>query len=108
MLTKSIINPAPSGSPENVMTTFPDPYSIVVDWDPPPPEDRNGPIIGYVINVTVVQTGVMLQYFSNESRFSLSSLQPYTTFICVFAARTPVGTGPFSRQHNFTTPEDGE
>ncbi len=90
------------------MTVFPDPYSIVVDWDPPAPEDRNGPIIGYVINVTVVRTGEFLQFFSNVSRFSLTSLQPFTTFICVFAAQTPVGTGPFSRQYIVTTPEDSE
>ena len=90
------------------MTVFPDPYSIVVNWDPPLPEDRNGPIIGYIINVTVVSTGEILQFFSNESRFSLTSLQPYTTLICYFAAQTPVGTGPFSRQYIVTTPEDSE
>ena len=90
------------------MTVFPDPYSIVVDWDPPSPEDRNGPIIGYVINVTVVQTGEFLQFFTNVSHFTLTSLQPFTTFICVFAAQTPVGTGPFSRNYVVTTLEDGE
>ena len=92
----------------NVVTVFPDPYSIEVSWEPPPPEDRNGPIIGYVINVTVVATGEVLQFSTNVSQFSLTSLQPFSTFVCVYAALTPVGIGPFSVQYIVTTPEDSK
>ena len=92
----------------NVVTFSPDPYSIMLSWDPPPSVDRNGPITGYFINVTVVATGDVLYFSTNMSQFSLTSLSPFSIFIFVIAAQNPVGTGPFSVQYIVTTPEDSK
>ena len=80
----------------------------MLSWDPPPPVDRNGPITGYVINVTVVATGEVLYFSTNVSQFNLTSLQPSSMFIFVIAAQNPVGTGPFSVKYSVTTPEDSK
>ena len=90
------------------MTVFPDPYSIVVSWDPPPSVDRNEPITGYVINLTEVATGKDFHFSTNVSQISITSLQPFSKFIFVIAAQNPQGTGPFSVQYNVTTPEDSK
>ena len=85
-----------------------DPRSVVLTWDPPPPEDRNGPIVGYVINVTVIETGEMFQLTSSTNTLSVASLKPFTRYVCIIAARTPVGLGPFSTTITVMTPEDGK
>ena len=92
----------------NVVAVSPDPYSIMLSWDPPPSVDRNGPITSYVINVTVVATGEVLHFSTNVSQFSLTSLPPFSIFIFVLAAQNPVGTGPFGLQYTVTTPEDSK
>lgn len=99
---------APSSPPENFVAMPTDPRTVFLTWDPPPPEDRNGPIIGYIINVTVVGTGEMFQLTSPTNTLRVSSLRPFSTFVCVIAARTPVGLGPFSTTVTVTTPEDGK
>ena len=91
-----------------MVSVSPDPYSVLLTWNPPPSEDRNGPIIGYIINVTVLQTGEKFQLSSNVPTLLVESLRPFTTYVCVFAALTPVGIGPFSNTYIITTPEDGK
>jgi len=81
------------------------PRMALLSWDPPNFEDRNGVIIGYVINVTTI--GVTLQYTSNTVHLTLDTLSPFTTYYCIIAARTSVGTGPFSIVLTFLTHEDG-
>ena len=84
------------------------PRSVVLTWDPPPPEDQNGPIVEYVINVTVLETGEMFQLTSSTNRLSVASLKPFTRYVCIIAARTSVGLGPFSTTITVMTPEDGK
>jgi len=85
-----------------------DSRSVVLTWDPPPPEDQNGPIVGYVINVTVIETGEMFQLTSSTNTLSVASLKPFTHYVCIIAARTSVGLGPFSTTVTVMTPEDGK
>ena len=99
---------APSSPPGNFVAMPTDPRSVVLTWDPPPPEDRNGPIVGYVINVTVIATGEMFQLTSSTNTLSVASLKPFTRYVCIIAARTPVGLGPFSTTITVMTPEDGK
>ena len=99
---------APSSSPGNFVAMPTDPRSVVLTWDPPPPEDRNGPIVGYVINVTVIATGEMFQLTSSTNTLSVASLKPFTRYVCIIAARTQVGLGPFSTTVTVMTPEDGK
>ena len=110
--TKAVIDiylfTAPSSSPGNFVAMPTDPRSVVLTWDPPPPEDRNGPIVGYVINVTVTATGEMFQLTSSTNTLSVTSLDPFTRYVCIIAARTSVGLGPFSTTIMVMTPEDGK
>ena len=102
-----IFNAVPSAPPQNFNGSPSSPTSAIITWFPPPVDDQNGIIISYVINVTVVGTGATFQLTSTTTTLSVSNLNPYTTFICVIAAVTTVGTGPFSSQFTLSIPEDG-
>ena len=97
----------PSTPPQSFNASPSSPTSAIITWLPPPGDDQNGVIISYVINVTVVGTGATFQLTSTTTTLSVSNLDPYTTFICIIAAVTTVGTGPFSSQFTLSTPEDG-
>ena len=81
---------------------------FTLSWDPPNYEDRNGVIIGYVINVINTRRNETLQYTSNTTALTLSTLSPYTTYYCILAARTSAGTGPFSAFITLRTLQDGK
>ena len=98
----------PSGYPQNVEATAVSSRMSTLSWDPPDYEDRNGIIIGYVINVTNTRRSETLQYTSNTTALTLSTLSPYTTYYCILAAQTSVGTGPFSAVITLRTPPDGK
>jgi len=76
-------------------------------WDLPLAEDRNGIIISYLINVTGIETGEQLQLTSDSESVNVTALTPYTTYFCIVAASTVVGTGPFSRGVSIQTLEAG-
>ena len=90
------------------MATPSDSRSATVTWGPPPDDDLNGVIIRYIINVTVVGTGQSFQLTSTTTSLTVTTLTPYTTFICIIAAVTSVGIGPFSAQFTLITPQDGK
>ena len=98
----------PSGYPQNIETRAVSSRMSTLSWDPPNYEDRNGVIIGYVINVTNTRRSETLQYTSNTTTLTLSTLSPYTTYYCIVAARTSVGTGPFSAVITLRTLQDGK
>lgn len=107
MLFKLLLSsiPAPSASPENFNVVPDSPTSASISWDPPPDDDANGVITLYLINVTVVGTGQTFLINSTARALNLTSLQPYTTYICVIAALTSAGIGPFSTRVTVTTPQ---
>ncbi len=81
--------------------------SVTVMWGEPPADEINGIIIRYIINVTVVGTGQVFQLTSTTTSLEVTNLSPYTTFVCIIAAVTSTGTGPFSAQFTISTPQDG-
>ena len=81
--------------------------SIVLQWEPPLPEDRNGPITGYSINVSVIETGETLALASVTPLLHLYMLLPYTEYIFTIAAQTEVGFGPPSIAISIRTLEEG-
>lgn len=81
--------------------------SVRVVWESPRIEERNGKIVGYVIGVTRIGTGSVFQLTSDEATLNITSLVPFTTYTIVIAARTAIGTGPFSVVNTFSTDEDG-
>ena len=84
-----------------------DSRSIVLRWDPPLPEDRNGPITNYLIAVSVIETQEMFEINTTMTMFRLLGLTPYTTYEFTIAASTEVGLGPYSAAVSVQTPEDG-
>ena len=73
------------------------------------PEEQNGIITGYFINVTLSERGELFQVFSEMSELTVESLRPYSTYSFVIKAQTNVGIGPFSTVPVVaSTFEDGE
>lgn len=97
----------PSGSPTGVSGFSNSPYSITVAWATPAPGLLNGAVTGYIINVTHSNTLLTVQYTSNTTTLVVSDLEPYTRYICVVAAETSVGAGPFSHLILIQTDETG-
>ena len=97
----------PSGSPENFMGEAQSSDRIVLTWDPPLLQNRNGIITDYIINVTALDTGEISQYITPNRSLMLNTLTPFSTYAFIIAARTSVGAGPFSTDITIQTLEDG-
>ena len=98
---------APSESPTELVSSMIGKTSFLLTWRPPSPENQNGIIRHYVINVTVENTGMELQFTSVETQIALQFLHPYYNYTCVVAAVT-VATGPSSTELTVTTLQDSE
>ena len=81
--------------------------SITLVWALPPPEDHNGAIIGYTVNVQRVGDAAV-QHQSTVTDFTVTSLDAHTSYVVSVAAQTSVGMGPFTSEVQVTTLEDGE
>ena len=97
----------PSGYPQQLFVDETTPDSLTLSWAPPPSDEQNGAIIGYVINVTHADTLQTTQYYSTYSNITITNLDPYTTYVCVVAAETSIGVGPFSHLFFVQTEEAG-
>ena len=73
-------------------------------WEPP--EDPNGDIREYRVNVTEEETGRVFQFSTNTTSITIGSLHPYYTYNCKVVAVT-IGLGPFSTVITLRTAEDG-
>ena len=99
----------PDAPPEELSVSDISPTSAFLSWVPPSYEDQNGVIIQYAINVTVQETGEELQWTSTTNFLEVIDLEPYSTYVCIFAALTSVGQGPFSTVPlTFATLQDSE
>ena len=98
---------APSGYPQNLSAVPTSSSSLLLTWQPPLPAERNGEIVLYTINVTIVESGEEFQLTSLVANLSLSSLRPYYTYTFAIAASTVIGEGPFSLLFTIRMPEDG-
>ena len=81
--------------------------SVYITWELPNPEDRNGIITRYILNVTSALEGDTIQLYSDSTSITYESLKPYTTYIIAIAAETNAGIGPFSQAETLTTLQDG-
>ena len=98
----------PSAAPTNFMASELSPISAFLSWTEINEEDRNGVIIQYVIDVTVQGSGAQLTWTSTSDFLEVIVLEPDTTYVCAVAAATSIGTGPFSSQITFQTPQDSK
>ena len=81
--------------------------SIQLNWQPPLLSDQNGVITGYVITVTSLDTTISTQYTTVTTMYTVPNLNPFTNYVCVIAATTAVGQGPFSNTFYVQTLESG-
>ena len=79
-----------------------------MSWEPPLPEDRNGIIINYTVNITEMETGTQFQLVTDNTTITAFSLHPYYTYIYTVAAETSVGLGPYTSPRAVRMPEDGK
>ena len=87
----------PSSSPRDVTVESVNPASMMVSWRLPSPIDRNGPIVGHVIQYTRVgSSDVMSVNVTSETTHTISGLVAYVNYSVIVAAMTVNGTGPFS------------
>ena len=84
--------------------------SVFFSWQPPLPEEANGVIVGYTVNITEAGSGEIIQRTvpGMQTSLSVSTLSPFTTYLCFIAASTSVSIGPFSTTLTINTPEDSE
>lgn len=102
------IHVVPSGPVTNIVAEVPSSDTLILQWDFPESEDQNGIIIGYVVEINATETGETFQLTSTLSTLTIDTLQPFTTYLCRIAARTRVGTGPYSIAITATTLQEGK
>ena len=82
--------------------------SVQVSWQPPPLEDRNGLISGYLVRVLGINTrDNYLLPLVNDSSVVVESLHPFYAYRFSVAAQT-VAIGPFSAAVTQKLPEGGK
>ncbi len=82
--------------------------SITLSWRPPSAGERNGDIVGYIINVTNLDSGLVQQFNTPlVPTFVVPNLDPFTVYVSTVSALTAVGMGPFSGVVSSQTLEDG-
>ena len=98
----------PSGPPQNTDSLALSSTSLVLMWDLPQLEQQNGPIVGYSVRVTRVDSGDIFEWDTNSTVVTIDSLVPYTLYEWRVAAQTIAGTGPFSNPLTEQTLPDGK
>ena len=58
---------APSGPPEGISAVALGPRIIQIKWSQPLPEEQNGIIQSYLVNITVAKTGQRIQHTTNSN-----------------------------------------
>ncbi len=82
--------------------------SVIVTWQPPVPQDRNGVIIYYQLIFSQSQFEIIdLVINATGLSYTERSLEEYNNYTVVIAAATRVGLGAFSPPMTFTTLESG-
>ena len=97
----------PSDSPHNVTVVEITSHSVSLMWLPPAREHQNGIIIGYIVNVTVEETGAMYQLYSNTTNIT-ATLIPFTMYTMIVTAENSVGTGPYTEVVSIQSEEAGK
>ena len=86
----------PSSPPQFVMVESNNQTSLDVSWQPPLKIDHNGPITGYVINYTRVDSNDVMIVNVTGSTYTISGLVTFAEYSVTLAAVNINGTGLFS------------
>ena len=88
--------PIVPGEPQNLMIISPDSTSLMLSWDHPLPQDRNGIITDYLIYVQISDGSeeiFMRNANSNETTFTVEGLEEFIEYNISVAAVTGAGEG---------------
>ena len=96
----------PSGPPQSISAEPTDPSRLILRWQPPLSEERNGIVRFYIINITELESGAVEQHVSFHQTITISSLHPYLVYRYLVAAQT-IALGPFSEPALVQMPEAG-
>ena len=77
-------------------------------WTPPPNDQHNGVLTGYVVNVAILENNGSFSQISQNSSFTLDTLKPFRTYTFAIAAMTVVGVGPTGDLITIKTPPTGK
>ena len=99
----------PSGAPLNFSAVDIFSSNFTLTWELPAPSERDGIITGYNITVTSLSSPLEAPklFFTTALSVVIHPLNPHTEYICIIAATTAIGIGPYSMELNVTTEEDG-
>ena len=95
--------PEPSGMP-TITHTQATTHSVLLRWSALPPDQQNGIITGYVINVLEDGQQSSVPVTSDVTEYTLEAA-PYRDYVLSVAAVNSVGRGPFSNIAEIQTPE---
>jgi len=79
--------------------------TVQVTWEPPAPQNQNGIIVLYSINVTIAETKSDFLLNTTRTTLNVTGLHPHYGYTFAVAAVT-VRTGPYSVPVGITTPEN--
>ena len=106
MIIIIVLSSAPGGPPQLVRARSLSPTSLIISWEPPLQEVRNGIIQRYTVKITELETEQNTTFYTEATTLNVTSLHPYYTYNCTVAAET-IGIGPFSPPVVFQLPESG-
>ena len=81
---------------------------VSLHWSPPEEQFHNGIVTGYLVNLTAIGIPEIIQVSSTTSHVVVWSLRPFTTYVCMVAAETSAGIGPFSTAVTIQTNESSK
>ena len=96
----------PTAPPSFAVYYVVDSTSLFFSWNAPPMDQQNGIIRYYILALTELDTGFMLNHSTAGNNFTFPSLHPSYTYQVEVAAVT-IGSGPFSTPITLQTFEDG-
>ena len=105
----------PTGPPLNTSVRPVSSTELLVNWQPPPIDLRNGEILGYNIGYKITNLGSAYNYTSisgdgedGGGELLLGDLLKFTRYTIVVQAFNEIGSGPLSEAITSQTMEDGK
>ena len=82
--------------------------SASFNWQPPPEEDHNGPILYYTLRIVEEEFNQReIVVNTTNTNYEIFTLEEYIRYLCQVSAATESGNGPYSSPLMFTTLQDG-
>ncbi|CAO1297536.1 unnamed protein product [Diamesa hyperborea] len=97
----------PSEAPNNITLEASSSTSIIIRWESPPEEFRNGQITGYKIKYRKMKKAVQVETTPGNVRFhELKNLERMSAYQIKISAMTVNGSGPFTEWSHIETYEN--